>query len=293
MAQMTCTDCFNAANCSWSFASGLCVDGDVVPLPFPLSMVRSTIAFCGPMETCLKDINPQDDHYKSLIIAWQTLNNDAINSLSECLSSNMTNCTGTTWDNAAYTDGCTAGNKSAVAEICDYTTTSTWSLTNMVRSSLLKLRRILSSSSSSSSSSAVSSSSSAVSPSSSSSAVSPSSSSSAVSSSVVPSSSSSPSTNKTFSFEQKYCIPFSCSAQIAAHFTDIWQDLLNFTLPTTTIPVDTFQCQAKPTPKPSKGLSGGAIAGIVIGCLVGVLLLGFLGWNMCGKSREPNEFQAM
>lgn len=288
-----CSDCFDSEfMCSWDFAGGACADGPMM-LPFPLSSLNATKDYCGAMETCLMDINPASKFYENLFDTWKTANSDKITALSTCLNdADQLNCTESSWDSTAYDKDCTSGNISK-AEICQYSTSSSWP--KMIWSSLLKLRRLLQSSSSSSSSSDVSSSSSVI-PSSSSAATSAvSSSSSAASSSVIPSSSSlvPPSTNKSFAYGQSYCIPSTCSANIAAHFKDIYEPLFDFTLPSPAVPTDLFSCAVKPTPKPSKGLSGGAIAGIVIGCLVGVLLLGFLGWNMCGKSREPNEFQAM
>jgi len=256
-------------------------------LPFPLSSVPATKDFCGAMATCLKDINPASGFYEHLFNTWKTTNADKIDVLSACLNDNTTlNCTGTEWESTQYEKDCTSNGNESKAELCEYSTSSIWP--KMIWSSLLKLRKLLSSSSSSSSSAVTPSSSSAVTPSSSS-AVTP-------SSSVVPSSSSfvpPPATNKTFSYGQSFCIPPSCSAQISSHFQQIYEPLFKFKLPEAAVPKDIWACKEKPTPKPSKGLSGGAIAGIVIGCLVGVLLLGFLGWNMCGKSREPNEFQAM
>lgn len=274
-------------------------------LPFPLQTVNATVDYCGSMATCLKDINPDSMFYEALFNTWATLNSPAVETLTQCLDGSDTNCTGIDWDNTAYNHDCTAGNESKPEpELCVFTTTSSWDLN--VSSVLASgfnfgtqlLRKILQSSNSSNGSSVVPSSSSVVPSSSSivpSSSVVPNSSSavssSAVSSSAV-SSSSVPKT-KSFSYSQSYCIPSSCSGQIGDHFQDIYQDLLKFKLPSTAQTVDNWDCKLKPTPKPSGGLSGGAIAGIVIGCLVGVLLLGFLGWNMCGKSREPNEFQAM
>jgi len=101
---------------------------------------------------------------------------------------------------------------------------------------------------------------------------------------------------KHIEWDINYCIPVACDYQA-------FQDLLvriyeiktkfNSSAPSVTTNKKSLQCTITPTNKPSTGgLSGGAIAGIVIGCLVGVLLIGFLGWNMCGK-KDPTAFQAM
>lgn len=306
MTQTSCSACFDYdenVTCSWNFVAGLCGTG-AMNLPFPFQTVLATKDYCGAMATCLKDINPDTMFYETLFNTWASDNDAAITTLTDCLNGTNATCTGTDWDNTKYDQVCTTGNAS---ELCDFSTTSSW---NLNVSSLFAsgfnfgtqlLRKILQSSntsnssissvSSSSGSSAASSSSVISSSSGSSSAASSSSVSSSVSSSA--SSSSVPPTTKSFSYSQSYCIPSSCSGAIGDHFKDIYQGLFKFQLPPTAEIDDKWQCATNPTPKPSGGLSGGAIAGIVIGCLVGVLLLGFLGWNMCGKSREPNEFQAM
>jgi len=63
-----------------------------------------------------------------------------------------------------------------------------------------------------------------------------------------------------------------------------------FKLPSDVVSKPAYKCAA--SGGGGSKLSIGAIVGIVVGVIIGLLLLGFLGFNMC-RNKDDSGFQAM
>jgi len=73
-------------------------------------------------------------------------------------------------------------------------------------------------------------------------------------------------------------------------FDIIFTKETNFTLPSDVVSKPDYTCAS--SGGGGNSLSTGAIIGIVVGVIVGLLLLGFLGFNMC-RNKDDSGFQAM
>jgi len=94
-------------------------------------------------------------------------------------------------------------------------------------------------------------------------------------------------------FAQNYCFPSKCTDAFSKpqnRFDVIFMRETNFKLPSGVVSKPAYKCDT--SGGGGNSLSTGAIVGIVVGVIIGLLLLGFLGFNMC-RNKDDSGFQAM